>query len=465
MRVLTMIGAGFAAAAFTAWMAGASGAAAAGLLDRAVETRLANDMKVIILENHRAPVATFQVWYRAGSRKEPWGKTGLAHVFEHLMFKGTDTVSPREFIRTISENGGTYNAFTSHDFAAYFETLRAGRLDIVIRLEADRMQNLVLSSEDFSTERQVVMEERRLRVEDRPADFLYEQFRAAAFQAQPYQWPVIGWMQDLQRLRLEDARDFYAKWYRPENAFIVIVGDVVPEEILPQLEQSFGSIASRQPPPRFAYADPPRKGELRLEVKKPAELPFLIMGYPVPNLHEPDSYTLEVIAALLSKGKSARFYETLVRGAQVALRAEARHPLLSLDPDLFTVSVEPRPDVALPELENAVERQLRNLREEPVTSEDLQRAINQLEADFVFQQDSLFFQAMLLARYEINGNWRMIDEYLPAIRRVTAADIRRVANTYLIRDRRIVGMLKPLPLEETAAPPSAAKNRQSDVPP
>lgn len=421
--------------------------ASAEVAGQAVESRLANGMSVIIVENHSAPVATFQVWYRAGSRKEQWGKTGLAHLFEHLMFKGTPSVGPREFIRTITENGGTYNAFTSHDFAAYFETLRADRLEIVMRLEADRMQNLVLDKEDFTTERKVVMEERRLRVEDRPKDFLREQFRAAAFQAQPYQWPIIGWMQDLQRLRLADARAFYETFYCPANAFIVVVGDVSPDAVLSELEDTFGGMASGAPPTRFSYADPARTGPLRLEVKKPAELPFLMLGYPAPNLHHADSYVLEVIAAILSRGKSARLYENLVRGERVALRADAHHPLLSLDPGLFTISAEPRPEVNVSDLEQAVVRQVRRLREAAVAPEVLQRAKNQLEADFVFNQDSLFYQALLLARYEINGDWRRIDDYLPSIRKVRAEDVRRVANTYLVDDRVVVGRLTPLPLE------------------
>jgi zinc protease len=424
----------------------AAAAGAAAVAGRTVEARLANGMKVIILENHTTPVATFQIWYRAGSRKEQWGKTGLAHVFEHLMFKGTRSVGPREFVRTITANGGSYNAFTSHDFAAYFETLRADRLPIVMRLEADRMRNLVLDEEDFSTERKVVVEERRLRVEDRPKDFLREQFRAAAFQAQPYQWPIIGWMQDLQRLTLADARAFYDTYYRPENAFIVVVGAVSRDAVLSELEDAFGGIAAGPAPPRFSYSDPTRKGILRLEVKKPAELPFLMLGYAVPNLQHADSYVLEVIAALLSRGKSARLYETLVRGEQIALRVEAQHPLLSLDPDLFTVSAEPRPGVNPADLETAVVQQVDRLRREPVAPKELQRAKNQLEADFIFNQDSLFFQAMLLARYEIVGDWRRIDEYLPAIRKVSADDVQRVARNYLVDDNLVVGRLMPLPL-------------------
>ena len=210
----------------------------AGLKDQVFETVLSNGLKVILLENHKAPLVTFQVWYRVGSRNEAWEKTGLSHMLEHMMFKGTEKIGPEEFSRIIQENGGNNNAFTSSDYTAYFETLSSDRVQVAIDLESDRMQNLLLREEDFRTERMVVMEERRLRTEDNPISSLHEQLEAAAFQIQPYHWPIIGWMEDLGRLTLEDLKAYYKTYYNPVNAFLVVVGDFKKEELLPKIEKS-----------------------------------------------------------------------------------------------------------------------------------------------------------------------------------------------------------------------------------
>ena len=206
------------------------------------ETVLPNGLKVILLENHRAPLITFQIWYRVGSRNEEWGKTGLSHMLEHMMFKGTRKVGPEEFSRIIQENGGNDNAFTSQDFTAYFENLSADRVQVPLDLESDRMQNLVLREEDFRTERMVVMEERRLRTDDNPQAFLLEQIEATAFQIQPYHWPTIGWMGDIARFTLEDLRAYYRTYYNPVNTILLIVGDFRKEDLLPRIEKAFGPI-------------------------------------------------------------------------------------------------------------------------------------------------------------------------------------------------------------------------------
>ncbi len=420
----------------------------AGVRERVFETILPNGLKVILVEDHKVPLITFQVWYRVGSRNEKWGKTGLSHVLEHMMFKGTEKVGPEEFSKIVQENGGNLNAFTSYDYTAYFENLSADRVAVAIDLESDRMQNLVLRQEDFRTERMVVMEERRLRTEDNPQAYLFEQLMATAFQIHPYRWPIIGWMEDLQRLTLDDLKDHYRRYYNPVNAFLVVVGDFKKEELLSIIEKFFGPAPKGVSPEQEVGEESSQIGERRIFVKKEAQLPSLVMGYHVPNLKNPDSYVLEVIASILSSGKSSRLYQSLIEEKRLALSADADHSLLSRDPNLFYLSADPLPGKEISEVEKALDQEVERLQKEPVGDGELEKAKNQLEASFVFGQDSIFSQAMLLARHEIALGWRAIDDYLPSIRRVTKEDIQRVAARYLTQDNRTVGILIPLPPKE-----------------
>jgi zinc protease len=273
----------------------------AGLQEQVFETVLPNGLKVILLENHKAPLVTFQVWYRVGSRNEPWGKTGISHVLEHMMFKGTQKIGPEEFSRIVQENGGNDNAFTSRDYTAYFQNLSSDRIQVSLDLESDRMQNLLLREEDFRTERMVVMEERRLRTEDHPTGVLVEQLQASAFQVHPYRWPIIGWMEDLKRLTLDDLKEYYKTYYNPSNAFLVVVGDFKKEELLPRIEKAFGSHSKGVVPNQERDKETSQMGERRIFVKKEAQLPTILMAYHVPNLRDQDSYVLEVIATLLEE--------------------------------------------------------------------------------------------------------------------------------------------------------------------
>jgi zinc protease len=428
----------------------------AGLREQVFETLLPNGLKVILLENHKAPLVTFQVWYRVGSRNEAWGKTGLSHMLEHMMFKGTEKVGPEEFSRIIQENGGDDNAFTSHDYTAYFENLSADRVQVAIDMEADRMQNLILREEDFRTERMVVMEERRLRTEDNPQAVLTEQIMATAFQTHPYHWPIIGWMEDIARFALEDLKAYYKTYYNPANAFLVVVGDFKKEELLPKIEKAFGSYTKGVAPIQDRDKDPPQIGERRILVKKEAQLPTILMAYHVPNLHDSDSYILEVIATLLSGGKSSRLYQSLVREKRLVLSADADHDLVSRDPSLFALSADLLPGKEVSEVEKAFDQEIERLQREPVGKQELEKAKNQIEASFIFGQDSIFYQAMLLARHEIAISWKAIDDYLPSIRKVTPEDIQRVAKKYLSPDNRTVGILIPLPLKEGKPVPEGA---------
>jgi zinc protease len=435
----------------------------AGLGDRVFETTLSNGLKVILLENHKAPLITFHVWYRVGSRNEEWGKTGLSHMLEHMMFKGTKKYGPEDYSRIIQENGGQTNAFTSRDFTGYFATLRSDRVQVVMDLEADRMQNLNLRQEDFSTERLVVMEERRMRTEDDPQSFLMEQLEATAFQVQPYHWPIIGWMEDIMRFTLEDLKEHYQTYYNPANSFLVVVGDFHRGEMLSRIEKTFGGIprgiAAKQEKPK----DPPQTGERRISVKKEAQLPFLVMGYRIPNLRHPDSYVLEVVNAILSGGKSSRFYRKLILEKQLALEADSGNSHLSKDPALFYIYAVPLPGKKVEEVEKALEEEIERLQKEPVGQRELEKAKNQLESYFIYSQDSLYFQAILLARYEIAQKWQGVDQYLPLIQRVTPEDIQRVARQYLIPDNRTVGTLIPLPPKPGQEPPAGSSGRDQMI--
>lgn len=423
--------------------------------ERVYEKVLPNGLKVLLLENHKAPVVTFQVWYRVGSRNEGWGKTGLSHMLEHMMFKGTKSVPPEEFSRIIQENGGNDNAFTSTDNTAYFETISADRVQIPIGLESDRMQNLILRKNYFLTERQVVMEERRLRTDDNPKACLFEQVEATAFQIQPYHWPTIGWMADIRRFTLEDLKAYYTTYYNPVNAFVVAVGDFKKEKIIPLIEKAFASIPKGEAPDQNKDVEQSQDGERRILVKKEAQLPFLAMAYHVPNLRDSDSYALEVLSAVLSSGKSSRLYKGLVREKQLALSADTDYSLVSRDPGLFYLTVEPLPGKDIGEVEKALNQEIERMQKEQIGKHELEKAKNQLESAFIYGQDSLFYQAMLLARYEIALDWRSIDDYIPSIRKVTPEDLMRAATRYLTPDNRTAGILIPLPIGKGRPPPAA----------
>ena len=432
----------------------------AGLKENVFETLLPNGLKVILLENHKAPLVTFQVWYRVGSRNEAWGKTGLSHMLEHMMFKGTEKVGPEEFSRIIQENGGNDNAFTSRDYTAYFENISADRVQVSIDLESDRMQNLLLREQDFRTERMVVMEERRLRTEDNPQANLQEHMEATAFLTSPYHWPTIGWKEDIERFTLDDLKAHYRTYYNSVNAILIVVGDFKREELLPRIEKAFGSMPKGIAPNQERDVDPKQTGERRVFVKKEAQLPYIVMGYHVPNLREPDSYVLEVIATLLSAGKSSRLYQSLVREKRLVLSVDADHSLLSRDPSLFYLSAELLPGKEVADVEKALDQEVERLKKELVGAHELEKAKNQIEASFIFSQDSLFYQAMLVAQHEIAVTWRAIDDYLPSIRKVSPEEIQRVSKKYLTPDNRTVGVLIPLPPKEGKPVPEGPPTKE-----
>lgn len=415
----------------------------AGGLD-VFETTLDNGLKVLLLEEHKAPVVTFHIWYRVGSRNEQFGRTGLAHLVEHMMFKGTEKIGGQEFSRRVRRNGGRDNAFTSQDYTGYFVTIAADRIQLPLELEPDRMVNLRLDPAEVKRERSVVMEERRLRTEDDPSSALWEEVNAAAFKAYPYGHPVIGWMEDLRQLTRTDVQNFYKTYYVPNNAVVVVVGDFDRAQLLPRIQEAFGSISRRPEPPPVRSDEPPQKGERRVMLRRQdARLPSLVAGYHAPNMKDPDSYALDMLEVILAGGKSARLYRHLVYEKQLALGAGAYYARVSAAPDLFTLYATPLPGKSVEELEQALFDEIERIKTELVSARELQKAKNQIEASFIFSQDSIFSLARQLASYEIVAGWRYWEVYLPGIRAVTREDVQRVAQKYLGSEKRTVGVLIP----------------------
>ncbi|WP_420856736.1 M16 family metallopeptidase [Sulfuriflexus mobilis] len=412
------------------------------------EYTLDNGLQVLVLEDHRAPVVVSQVWYRVGSSYESNGTTGVSHVLEHMMFKGTESLGPNEFSQIIAANGGRENAFTGRDYTAYFQTMHKDRFEISFKLEADRMRNLSLPAEEFAKEVQVVMEERRLRTEDKPTALTYEQFQAAAYQTSPYHHPVIGWMADLKSMNIEDLRDWYIKWYTPANATLVVVGDVKADEVHRLAKKYFGPLKG----PAAAVVKPQRevkqRGERRIKVKAPAEVPYLIMGYKVPVLKtaaDPDeAYALEVLGAVLDGGNSARLARELVRGRQIAVSAGAGYSLYDRMDSLFLFDGAPATGHSIEELEAAIREQIQRVRDHPVDKAELDRIKAQVVAGKVYERDSVFYQGMQIGTLVTVGlDYRQLDEYVDRIRAITPAQVQAVAKKYLIDDTLTVAILEP----------------------
>jgi zinc protease len=411
--------------------------------DRVVAATLDNGLRVLLLEDARSPIVSFQVWYRVGSRNERRGATGIAHFLEHLMFKGTPSHGPRQFARLVEENGGQDNAFTSQDVTSYYVNIAADKLDLVIDLEADRMQNLLLDPKAITSERQVVIEERRTRTEDDPGGFLGEEVSSIAFKAHPYGVPIIGWMDDIKRITPEEIREFYKTYYVPNNAMIVAVGAFRAADALEKIKRRFGRIPRGKVPPPMLAVEPVQNGERRVIVKKQAELPIVYMAWHVPNQKSDDAAALELLSTILSGGRASRLYRDLVYQRQLALEAGGDYEYFSIDPNLFWFWATPMPGQSPEKLEAELSAHMERLKTEPVTDEELARAKNQIEAAFVYQDDSVHQRASQLARFEMIGGFALKESFLAKIRAVTAADLTRVARAWFAPDRKSVGVLLP----------------------
>lgn len=421
------------------------------------EYQFENGLKLIVKEDHRAPVVISQVWYKVGSSYEPTGLTGISHALEHMMFKGTKDYPPGEFSRIISENGGRDNAFTGRDYTAYYQSLEKSRLEISFKLEADRMRNLTLSAEEFKKEIEVVKEERRWRTDDKPTSFTYEVAMATAFQTSPYRNPVVGWMSDLDAMTIDDLKAWYQLWYAPNNATVVVAGDVQADEVYQLAQKYFADLKSEVITPPNSLPEVKQQGIKRVNVKRPAELPSILMAYKTPvlktaldNTEQPEweIYALEVLAGILDGGKSARFSRELVRGKEIAASVGASYNMAGRLDSLFTISGTPTKDYSTTDLEKAIKQQLSNLQEQPVSREELERVKAQVVSSDVYEKDSVFYQAMIIGTLESIGlDWHLADEYVDNINKVTPEQIQSVAKKYFVDDSLTVATLDPQPID------------------
>lgn len=411
------------------------------------EYKLDNGLKVLIIEDHKAPLATFQIWYRVGSRDEPAGKSGISHLLEHMMFKGTPKYGSKTFSKMVKRKGGVDNAFTTKDYTMYYQTLASDRIDISIELEADRMQNLILDPKEFIAERNVVMEERRMRYDDDPQNSLYEEVVAAAFKSHSYHWPVIGWMPDISSIERSDLLSHYRAYYSPDNAVITVSGDIKADEIIKKIKASFGNISPASSRIIVTSKETEQKGERRINLKKEAELPYIITVYHTPSFPHPDSYALEVLGMILSGGKSSRLYRSIVYEKKLAIGASADYSGLHKDPYLFLFDATAAPGKDIKDVENALYSEIEKIKKELPSEREVQKAKNQIEASFVMGQDSIYFQAEIAGMFEMLGSWKLKEQYLENIRKTTPEDVSMVAKKYLHEDNRTVGILIPIKKE------------------
>jgi zinc protease len=431
------------------------------------EFKLSNGLKLVVQEDHRSPVVVSQVWYRAGSVDEVNGKTGVAHVLEHMMFKGTKKFKAGQFSRMIAAAGGKENAFTSADYTCYFQQLEKSNLPLSFKLEADRMANLQITDAEFAKEIKVVMEERRWRTEDKPQSKVNEQFQAIAFRTHPYGRPVVGFMNDLENMTAADAREWYKTWYAPNNATVVVVGDVKTQDVVKLAKQYFGPLKPHVLPARKPQSEPPQIGERRAVVKAPGKLPYLAMGYHVPTLlgSEPSSvpatpeqawepYALEVLAGVLSGNDSARLNQKLVRETSLAVDVGAGYDSTSRGREaLFELVGTPSEGKTVVELEAALIAEIEKIKTSGVTQQELDRVKAAVIASDIYQRDSMFYQGMQIGQLETMGySWRLLDEYPEKLKAVTSEQIQAVAKKYLVKDNLTVTTLDPQPIDPNAKP-------------
>jgi len=406
------------------------------------EYELDNGLELIVQEDHRAPVAVVQVWYRVGSSYEHDGITGISHALEHMMFKRTKKLETGEFSRLVAARGGRENAFTSYDYTAYFQQWSSENVQLSFELETERMHNLVIDDEEFAKEINVVLEERRLRTDDDPQSLAMEVARAAAFQTSPYRYPVIGWASDIKNMKATDLRAWYKRWYGPNNAIVVVVGDVDPTDVFALAKKHFGRLKKRDIPPPRPRPEVPQQGVKRIKIHSPtAKVPYLVLAFKVPTLtqavtgqavEESEIYALEVLAEVLDGDASARLNRNLVRGREIATQTSTGFSAAARLSTLFYCVAVPRDGTTLSELEHALLDEIDTLKVTPPSAEELERIKTRVVADAVYELDSVQHQAMLIGSLRAVGlDWRLKDTYVDAIKAVTFEQVQSVAKKYL----------------------------------
>ncbi|NWA29405.1 insulinase family protein [Pseudomonas gingeri] len=418
------------------------------------EFTLDNGLKVVVREDHRAPVVVSQIWYKVGSSYETPGQTGLSHALEHMMFKGSSKVGPGEASLILRDLGAEENAFTSDDYTAYYQVLARDRLSVALELEADRMATLRLPADEFSREIEVIKEERRLRTDDKPMGKAFERFKAMAYPASGYHTPTIGWMADLDRMKIEELRHWYQSWYVPNNATLVVVGDVTPDEVKTLAQRYFGAIPRRDTPPAKIPRELDEPGERLITLHVKTQLPSLMLAFNVPSFataEDKRSVTaLRLIAALLDGGYSARLPSQLERGEELISGGSSSYDAYTRGDTLFLLSATPNSQKkkTLADTEAGLWRLLDQLKTQAPSAAELERVRAQVIAGLVYERDSITSQASAIGILETVGlSWKMMDTELSDLQSVTPQDIQNAARTYFTRERLSVAHVLP---EESA---------------
>jgi zinc protease len=417
------------------------------------KTQLDNGLKIIVLEDHSTPSVAFQIWYHVGSKNEHPGITGISHMIEHMMFKGTKDVGPEEHARIIQSKGGVSNAFTHFDMTAYHEVLGAQDLETAAKLEADRMANLLIDSAALASERDVVAEERRTSYDNSPFGPVFEQLLNTVYTAHPYHWLVIGYMSDIQHFTHQKLREYWNTYYKPNNATAVIVGDVKTKDAIDIVKKYYADIKPGPPNPyRPITVEPPQRGERRAEIHKIAQLPGVFAGYKVVEAGNPDVYPLRVLGKILFEGESSRAYKRLVDDEQLCLFAGGDMFEFE-DPGLFyVIAVMKGPEKSTADAEKILYEEIDKLKTEPVPQEELQKALNQIEAEKWYQLESNEEKGYAIGWFEtVRGDYNYLFDEMDNYLSVTAEDIMRVANEYFDANNRNVVTLVP---ESSGAPTS-----------
>ncbi|MFB3907939.1 MAG: M16 family metallopeptidase [Candidatus Eisenbacteria bacterium] len=410
--------------------------------ERVRESSLDNGLTILTVENPVSPTASLQVWYKVGSRNERPGITGASHIFEHMMFKGTAKYPAGAFDRVVQENGMGYNAFTSHDYTAYFETFARDRLEVAMDLESDRMQGLLLDPEEFASELSVIREERRETCEDPPYGILSEELEAAMFLVHPYHWPIIGWMSDLERITREEIAAYYRVYYRPNNAVLVVAGDVKHDDVVRMAERSFGRIEPGPPVPEVVAKEPPQRGERTVRVHKDVQLPGVIVAWRIPEAVHPDLPALQVAETVLFRGRSSRLYQRLIYEEPLATDLGGGLHVRK-DPSAFFVRATARPGVEIEAVREAILETIDTLRTHPPTERELEKARNQITGDFVFGQEHNFDLGRALGAEECTSSWEDFFLFYDRSMAATAEEVAAAAAAWLHDRGRVTGYLIP----------------------
>lgn len=425
-----------------------------------VKKTLENGLEVVVSEDHSNPLVSVQVWYRVGARNEHEGITGISHLLEHMMFKGTEKYGPEEYSQIIQRMGGTDNAFTAEDMTAYFSEVPSSQLEKVLELEADRMQNVVFR--EFEEEKKVVMEERRWRTENSPWGLFFEEMGATALVAHPYRNPVIGWMSDINNITLNDIKDYYETYYSPKNAILIIAGDVNPENAFKLAEKYFGHIKNKQNKiPEVRTREPEQRGERRFVIKLEGFTTIWGVAYHSPEFTHPDYPALVILNQILTSGRSSRLYRKLVAESGLATNVWGWVER-SVDPYLFNIVVSVQPGKSVDSVEKVVFEEIEKLKtENPPTDQEMEKSINNAIAGFIYQQQSEIGKGVMLGSFAILDKPDAINEFVPRLQKVTKDDVVRVAKIYLSEDKRTVGILKPIPPKDIQAYMEKVKEAQS----